>query len=128
MAKIKQATSKTKSITSKTKSATIKAKSSATKSRSTTPQGFSFNTITQQYHLVRRELEKVTWPTREEARQLTLAVLAITIAMSIFLGLIDILFAAVVEGIVALSIGWVIAVVVLIVLIGLAFYANNREI
>jgi preprotein translocase SecE subunit len=36
----------------------------------------------------RAEVRKVHWPTRKEARSLTTVVLAITVAMTIFLGLI----------------------------------------
>jgi preprotein translocase subunit SecE len=37
------------------------------------------------------ELKKVSWPTREEATRLTLIVLATTVAMSAFLGIVDVL-------------------------------------
>jgi preprotein translocase subunit SecE len=40
----------------------------------------------------RAEVRKVSWPTREEATNLTLIVLAVTIAMAIFLGLVDFIF------------------------------------
>ena len=36
----------------------------------------------------RAEVRKVHWPTRKEARGLTIVVLAVTIAMTIFLGVI----------------------------------------
>ncbi len=35
------------------------------------------------------ELRKVSWPTRQEAVQLTLIVLAVMVAMGAFLGLVD---------------------------------------
>ncbi len=38
------------------------------------------------------ELKKVNWPTRQEATNLTTIVLIVIIAMSLFLGLLDILF------------------------------------
>ena len=38
------------------------------------------------------ELKKVNWPTRKEATNLTIVVLIVTIAMSLFLGLLDFLF------------------------------------
>lgn len=38
------------------------------------------------------EIQKVTWPTREEARRLTGIVLAVTVAFSIALGIVDALF------------------------------------
>src|SRR5213593_1656049 len=37
----------------------------------------------------RSELRKVTWPTRQEATNLTLAVVVMTISIAVFLGLID---------------------------------------
>jgi preprotein translocase subunit SecE len=39
------------------------------------------------------ELRKVNWPTRQEATQLTLIVLVVVGATSLFLGLMDLLFA-----------------------------------
>jgi preprotein translocase subunit SecE len=38
------------------------------------------------------ELRKVTWPTVQEARRLTIIVLAVMLAMSVTLGLLDWLF------------------------------------
>jgi preprotein translocase subunit SecE len=40
----------------------------------------------------RAELKKVTWPTREEATNLTYIVLGVTLAFSVFLGLVDWIF------------------------------------
>jgi preprotein translocase subunit SecE len=38
------------------------------------------------------ELRKVTWPTRQEATNLTIVVLVVIIGMSAFLGLLDVFF------------------------------------
>lgn len=38
------------------------------------------------------ELRKVTWPTRQEATNLTLVVLIVIVGMSAFLGLLDFVF------------------------------------
>jgi len=38
------------------------------------------------------ELRKVSWPTRREAINLTLVVVAVTFAMSIYLGFLDFIF------------------------------------
>jgi len=38
------------------------------------------------------ELRKVTWPTREEAINLTIIVIIITFGMSAFLGIVDYIF------------------------------------
>ena len=40
----------------------------------------------------RAELRKVHWPTRKEARNLTLIVLGVTVAMSVLLGILDFVF------------------------------------
>jgi preprotein translocase subunit SecE len=42
----------------------------------------------------RAELRKVSWPTRQEATNLTLIVLGVTAAMAVFLGVVDYVFAA----------------------------------
>lgn len=41
----------------------------------------------------RAELKKVTWPTRQEALNLTLIVVGFTISMAAVLGIIDYIFA-----------------------------------
>jgi preprotein translocase subunit SecE len=38
------------------------------------------------------ELRKVSWPTRKEATNLTLVVLVVTLVMSMYLGLLDLIF------------------------------------
>jgi preprotein translocase subunit SecE len=38
------------------------------------------------------ELRKVTWPTRKEATNLTIIVLAVTVAVGLYLGLMDFFF------------------------------------
>lgn len=50
----------------------------------------------------RGELRKVSWPTRKQATNLTLIVLAVTAAMAAFLGAVDFLFATLVSLIVSL--------------------------
>ena len=47
------------------------------------------NKLVRYFNEVRAELRKVIWPSRREATNLTLIVLAVTAAMSVFLGLID---------------------------------------
>ncbi len=51
------------------------------------------NRIVQYFKETRAELRKVTWPTRQEALNLTGIVLAVTIFMAALLGLLDFLFA-----------------------------------
>ena len=46
------------------------------------------NRFVRYFKETRAELRKVHWPTRKEARNLTLIVLSVTIAMAVVLGLI----------------------------------------
>ena len=54
----------------------------------TARQGFSLRFVGEVYG----ELQRVTWPTREETFRLTLMVIAVSAAVGAFLGLIDIGF------------------------------------
>jgi preprotein translocase subunit SecE len=45
----------------------------------------------------RGELRKVSWPTRRQATNLTLIVLAASVAMAVFLGAVDLLFSTLVR-------------------------------
>ena len=45
----------------------------------------------------RAELKKVNWPSRQEATNLTLIIIAVTIFMALLLGLIDYIFAKLFE-------------------------------
>lgn len=56
------------------------------------PSGFS---VVRFFAEVFSELRKVTWPTRQVATRLTLLVIALSTAIGVFLGLIDMLFARV---------------------------------
>lgn len=50
----------------------------------------------------RGELRKVSWPTRKQATNLTLIVLAVTAVMAAFLGTVDFIFATLISLIVSL--------------------------
>ena len=84
--------------------------------------------LREQYYGVKSEIAKVTWPTREESRALTTAVIAGTVTASLFLVLVDFIFQSVTTGVVALSIGWIITGVILIGIVAAGFYINNREV
>ena len=45
----------------------------------------------------RAEIKKVTWPTKKEARVTSIAVLILVAVMSVFLGLVDLGWAKVIE-------------------------------
>ena len=49
------------------------------------------NVIARFYRETVGELRKVTWPTWEEAKNLTIIVLVVLVAMALFLGAIDLL-------------------------------------
>jgi len=45
------------------------------------------------------ELRKVTWPSREETRNLTIVVIGISVTLGLFLGGIDLLFSSIYRAI-----------------------------
>ena len=47
------------------------------------------NAVVRYFRQTWAELKKVQWPSRNEGRNLTLIVLAVTVAMSAFLGVVD---------------------------------------
>jgi preprotein translocase subunit SecE len=51
----------------------------------------------------RTELGKVSWPTKKEVRTTSLAVLFLVVVMSIFLGLVDFLFAGLMQVILGIG-------------------------
>ncbi len=59
------------------------------------------NAILRYLRETRAELRKVHWPTRQEAWNLTRVVLAVTVSMALFLGLLDYLFSLELREIVA---------------------------
>jgi preprotein translocase subunit SecE len=72
------------------------------------------------------ELRKVHWPTRTEARNLTLVVLAVTFIMAAFLGAFDFMFERLILGILAGNvIAIAIAVVIVLSILVLVFFASR---
>ncbi len=55
------------------------------------------NAVVRYFKETRAEIRKVTWPTREEATNLTLIVLGVTVVMAAFLGAVDYVFAALIR-------------------------------
>jgi len=53
----------------------------------------SENRLVRYFKEVRSEIRKVTWPSRHEATNLTLIVLGVTVAASVFFGIVDWAFA-----------------------------------
>jgi len=58
------------------------------------------NRVVKYFREARAEMRKVTWPTRQEALYLTGIVLAVTVAMSILLWILDILFTGVMSALI----------------------------
>jgi preprotein translocase subunit SecE len=82
--------------------------------------GWRDNAIVRYLRDTRVELRKVHWPTRQEAESLTKIVLAVTVSMALFLGLLDYLFSLEVRGLVtgnAIAVGAVVVAVVAAVVI-----------
>ena len=75
----------------------------------------------------RAELRKVTWPTRDETRTLTGIIVAVTVAMAIFLGLLDYIFQIVSAGIISGDYVRIGLAVVLFLAGVAAFYFNAQE-
>lgn len=83
--------------------------------------------IARYFRDTRAELRKVTWPSREEGWHLTLIVLGTTVGMSIILGISDLVFSRIMQGIVTSDLMWI-GVGLLIVIGGVAgVYFMERE-
>ncbi len=86
------------------------------------------NALVRYFRDTQVELKRVRWPTREEAWRLTRIVLAVTVAMTVFLWVMDVLFswwlAKIVEGN-----PWLIglAFLVLAVGVGVGILLGRRE-
>ncbi len=85
------------------------------------------NAIVKYFKETRAELRKVTWPTREETKNLTLIIVVVTVGMAIFLGLLDYIFQQVSSGVILGQLVWIIAAIVFLVSGAAAFYFNNQQ-
>lgn len=61
------------------------------------------NALSRYVKEVRSELSKVIWPTREQAINLTIIVLVVMVAMSLFLGGVDTIFSALIQLLIGAS-------------------------
>ncbi len=75
----------------------------------------------------RAELRKVTWPTREEAWNLTLIVLGTVIVMAIILGAADFIFGKIMQGIIVGNVVWAVVGVVIVIVTAVAMYLIGHE-
>lgn len=85
------------------------------------------NPIVRQFNAVKSEVNKVTWPTPPEARQLTLAVTTGTVAIALFLFVSDLIFETLVTYGISFNVYALVASVIVFALIAVAFYVNGRE-
>ncbi|MER2599305.1 MAG: preprotein translocase subunit SecE [Caldilineales bacterium] len=58
------------------------------------------NSIVRYFREARAEMRKVTWPTREEALNLTGIVVAVTTAMALLLWVLDVFFSGVITALI----------------------------
>ena len=76
----------------------------------------------------RAELRKVNWPSQQEARTLTLVVMAVTIAMAVLLGVLDFVFDRLLNGIVNLNVvAIVLSLLIVVGLFGAGFLITREE-
>ena len=97
------------------------------KSNTATSAPRSENPVVKYVNETRAELRKVTWPTREEAINLTTIIVIVTIIVAIFLGVLDFIFQEVTAGILAGNLLWVGIAVVLLLGGAAAFYFNSLQ-
>ena len=97
------------------------------KSRAAATPAKQPNAIIRYFQETRAELRKVTWPTRDEARNLTMIIVAVTVTMAIFLGLLDFIFQEIVGGIILGQFVWMGIAIVLFLGGVAAFYFNGQQ-
>jgi preprotein translocase subunit SecE len=107
------------------KGARIMAKSKSTGTATVTPK--EDNVVVKYFKETRAELRKVSWPTREETQNLTMIIVGVTVAMALFLGLLDYLFQIVTAGVIGGDIIRIIIAVLLLAAGVAAFYYNSQQ-
>ena len=86
------------------------------------------NPIVAYFKGTRAELRKVRWPTMDQGWSMTKIVLAVTVAMAIFLGVLDFFFGWLLSNLVSLNILYIIlSIVVVAVLLGAAYMISRAE-
>lgn len=85
------------------------------------------NPIVKYFKETRAELRKVTWPTRDETRSLTTIIVAVTVAMAVFLGTLDFVFQQVAAGVISGQLVLIILAIVLFLAGTAAFYFNSQQ-
>jgi preprotein translocase subunit SecE len=103
------------------------AKSKSSAATTTTAEPKEDNAVVKYYKETRAELRKVTWPTQDEAKNLTLIIVAVAFAMSAFLGTVDYIFQTTVSGIIASDAIYIGLAVILFFAGAAGFYFNNQQ-
>lgn len=86
------------------------------------------NPIVAYFRSTRAELRKVRWPTLDQGWSMTKIVLVVTIAMALFLGVLDFFFGWLLRNLVSRNILYIIlGVVVVAVLLGAAYWIGRGE-
>lgn len=85
------------------------------------------NAVVKYFKETRAELRKVVWPTRDETKNLTIIVVSVTVAMAVFLGLLDYIFQIVTAGVIAGEYLWIGLAVILLAAGAAAFYVNSQQ-
>jgi preprotein translocase subunit SecE len=95
-----------------------------TEARRTKKENFIVNYLKE----TRAELRKVNWPSQQEARTLTLVVVAVTVAMALFLGLLDYIFDRLMVGIINLNpLAVALSAVIVGIFFGLGYFVTREE-
>ncbi len=86
------------------------------------------NAIIRYFRATWAEMRRVHWPTLKEGWSMTKIVLAVTVLMAVFLGLLDFFFGSMLGGVIAGNIlSIILGVVVLGILLGAAYLISQAR-
>jgi len=86
------------------------------------------NPIVAYFRTTRAELGRVHWPTLQQGWAMTKIVLVVTVAMALFLGVLDFFFGWLLSNLVTRNVLFmVLGVVVVVVLLGTAYWIGRGE-
>lgn len=86
------------------------------------------NALVAYFRSTRSELRKVRWPTLQQGWSMTKIVLVVTIAMAIFLGVLDFAFGWLLSGVIRGEVlFFVLGAVIVLALLGAAYWISRGE-
>jgi preprotein translocase subunit SecE len=95
-----------------------------TEARRTKKDNFIINYLKE----TRAEIRKVHWPSQQEARTLTIVVLAVTVGMAAFLGFLDYVFDRLVAGIINMNLlAIIVSALIVAGLFGVGYIITREE-